>query len=311
MIPVSAMRTVIDTDPGIDDAIAILFALASPEFSIAGITTVGGNIGLASTTRNAGRLLALSGRRDIPVVQGVDAPLVRPAPAPLAMHGDDGLGGIALPEPDAPPDRRPASEWLSELLLDSPARSIQVLALGPLTNLALLLRDHPAAAGRIARVVAMGGTIREPGNAGPHSEFNFASDPEATAMVLGAGLPLTVVPLDVTRRVRATRDWSAGLAASGAPAAVTVSLLTEAYFASSLERETRPLHDPCVMLYAVRPELFGCETMHLSVDTQEGPGAGDLVSAPDAPAISIAMTVDGRGAIELLRDRLTGNIAAT
>ena len=307
MISVNAMRTVIDTDPGIDDAIAVLFALASPEFAIAGITTVGGNIGLASTTRNAGRLLALSGRGDIPVVPGADCPLVRAAPAPLSMHGDDGLGGIELPEPDAPPNNRRAAEWLSELLLDNPAGSIQLLALGPLTNLALLLRDHPEAAGRIGRIIAMGGTIHEPGNAGPRSEFNFASDPEATAMVFGAGLPLTVVPLDVTRRVRATRDWSAALAAGGSPAAVAVARLTSAYFASSRERVSRPFHDPCVMLFALRPELFGCETMHLRVDTQEGPGAGDLVPAKGAPAISVAMTVDGPGAIELLRDRLIGN----
>ncbi|MET0741982.1 MAG: nucleoside hydrolase, partial [Microvirga sp.] len=205
MTPSSAMRTVIDTDPGIDDAIAILFALASPEFAIAGITTVGGNIGLASTTRNAGRLLALSGRRDIAVVPGAASPLLRPAPSPLAMHGDDGLGGIPLPEPSAPPQAGSAAAWLGALLQDNPAGTIQILALGPLTNVALLLRDHPAAAARIGRIIAMGGTVREPGNAGPHSEFNFASDPEAAAMVVGAGLPLTIVPLDVTRRVRATR----------------------------------------------------------------------------------------------------------
>jgi purine nucleosidase/pyrimidine-specific ribonucleoside hydrolase len=208
---------VIDTDPGIDDAIGILLALASPEFSIAGMTTVAGNIGIETTTRNAGRLLAFAGREEIPVFQGAATPLSRPGPEPLNLHGEDGIGGVGLPDPARQPESLPAVEWLTELLLDEPAGTIDVLALGPLTNIARLILEKPDAAKRIGRIVAMGGVIHEAGNVGPRSEFNLWADPEAAAVVVSSGLPLVLVPLDVTRRVRATREFAEALAATGKP----------------------------------------------------------------------------------------------
>jgi purine nucleosidase/pyrimidine-specific ribonucleoside hydrolase len=300
-----ARKIVIDTDPGIDDAIGILLALRSPEFSVAGMTTVAGNIGLETTTRNAGRLLAFAGRDDIPVFRGASAPLSRPAPEPLALHGEDGLGGVALPEPVRAPESRPAMEWLADFLLDHPAGSVDVLALGPLTNLAHLVLERPEAARRIGRIIAMGGAIHEPGNVGPRSEFNLAADPEAAAVVLKSGIPLVLVPLDVTRRVRATRDFVIALAESQNPTALMVAHLIKAYFASS-SRESRPLHDPCVMLFALSPDLFGCENLRLDVSIAMGDEAGELTLVETGGvSVQVAMTVDAPAVLDLLTKRVT------
>lgn len=297
---------VIDTDPGIDDAVAILLALASPEFDVAGITTVAGNIGIATTTRNAGRILALAGRSDVPVVSGAPAPLSRKGFDTADIHGNDGLGGIAFPEPLAPPAEKDAVAWLAAELDSRPEESLDILALGPLTNIARLLLDHPASAARIGRVVVMGGAVREPGNIGPRSEFNLAADPEAAAIVVRAGLDLVLVPLDVTRKVRATRADTAELRAAGTPAAIACADLVDAYFQSSEGRESRPLHDPCVMLLCIAPTLFGHETLRLSVDTGDGPDAGAVIPDESAGAVlNVATTVDGPAVLRLLVERLT------
>jgi PAS domain S-box-containing protein len=186
------IRTVIDTDPGIDDAVAILFALRSGLFDIRGITTVAGNLGIETTTRNAGRILALAGRKDIPVVPGAERALSRNGFDSRDVHGDDGLGGVTFPEPLAPPLSVPAHEWLAKTLLAEPAGALDVLALGPLTNIALLATTAPEAARRIRRLVAMGGAVDEPGNVGPRAEFNLAAErtfgydkEEAVGQVLG------------------------------------------------------------------------------------------------------------------------------
>jgi purine nucleosidase/pyrimidine-specific ribonucleoside hydrolase len=297
--------TVIDTDPGIDDAIGILLALRSPEFAVVGVTTVGGNIGIDTTTRNAGRLLAFAGHGDVPVVRGAAAPLARPGPEPLDLHGADGLGGVALTDPVRTPEARPAAEWLADVLLAHPAGAVDVLALGPLTNLAQLIAARPEAAKRIGRIVAMGGTIREPGNVGPRSEFNLATDPEAAAAVIGSGLPLWLVPLDVTRRVRAYRVFIAALSRSGSSVAGTVASLIGAYFAAATARESRPLHDPCVMLAVLAPDLFGWETLRLSVDTGPGIDAGSLAVGEEGHPVRVAMRVDAPAVLSLLGRRLT------
>jgi purine nucleosidase/pyrimidine-specific ribonucleoside hydrolase len=294
---------VIDTDPGLDDAVAILYALSRTEaFDLRGITTVAGNIGLATTTRNAGRLLALMGRADVPVIAGADRPLARPGIDETRIHGADGLGGVALPEPLAPA-QTDAPGWLARLLAAEPVGTIDLLCLGPLTNLALLLRHHPGAARRLRRVIAMGGAVDEPGNVGPRTEFNLASDPEATAVVLAAGLDLVLVPLDVTRKVRAARADLARMAGAG-PAARTSGALIAAYFDStrtmSKQAESRPLHDPCVMLLADRPDLFLLQTRSLAVDCRGEPGA--LIPGPHR--VNVALGVDGPAALAALIDGL-------
>jgi len=295
---------IIDTDPGIDDAIAILLALSAPPIDVRGITTVAGNLGLRTTTRNACRLLALAGRADIPVHPGADRPLMREPPASLDLHGRDGVGGILLPEPVHPAAAQPAVAFLADALAAAPEGSVDLLALGPLTNVAALLRDHPQAARRIGRIIAMGGAVRTSGNAGGRAEFNMAADPEAAALVLGAGLPLTLIPLDVTRRVRADRAFAAALRSPDNPRASAAGALIDAYFAEEDGPESRPLHDPCVMLYALDPSLFGCERLSLAVDTGEGPDAGALTPGPSAPPVEVALTVDASRALALLGDLL-------
>ena len=299
-----ARRVIIDTDPGLDDAVAILFALNCGQFDIAGVTTVAGNIGIETTTRNAGRLLALIGRADVPVVTGASAPLQRDGIDERAIHGDDGLGGVALPAPQANP-LHGASAWMAKVLTEGAPRSVDILALGPLTNIAKLVLDHPEAAGRIGRLIVMGGAIDEPGNVGPHSEFNLACDPDAADIVLRAGLDTTLIPLDVTRKVRASRDWLSPLRASGNQAAVTCADLIEAYFTNGGGRESRPLHDPCVMLFALHPALFAIEARDVSVDLSTGADAGALLPGrPDGVALKVAMRVDAAGTLQLLAEGL-------
>ncbi len=298
-------QIVIDTDPGIDDAIGILLALASPEFSIRGMTTVAGNIGLETTTRNASRLLAFAGQEDIPVLVGAAAPLSRPGPEPLNLHGKDGIGGVDLLDPVRQPENQSAVEWLADLLLSVPASTVDVLALGPLTNIARLILEKPAAAKRIGRIIAMGGVIHEAGNVGPRSEFNLWADPEAAAVVVPSGLPLVLVPLDVTRRVRATREFAQALRAAGKPLATMVADLIESYFETKTHQESRPLHDPCVMLFALAPELFRLEDLRLTVNTGSSEEAGALTIDEKGKLVQVAMGVEGPAVLDLLAAKLT------
>lgn len=299
---IPARKVIIDTDPGIDDAIAILLALASPEFDILALSTVAGNIGLDLTTRNALRLLALAGRTDIAVHAGAAAPLARPALSASAIHGAEGIGGIALPEPLAAPAAGAAHARIATMLDAHPPGSIDILALGPLTNLALLLREHPMAAKRLGRVISMGGAVDEPGNVSPRGEFNLVADPEAAALVLGAGLDFTLIPLDATRQLRATRDDAAELRGAAHPFAEAAGALIDAYFTGTNGRESRPLHDPCVMLLALRPDLFGIRMIQLAVNGASEPGAlmRDIAGAP----LRVAMTVKSAEALALLKARL-------
>ena len=290
-------RVVIDTDPGIDDALAILFALAHPGLDVATITTVGGNVGLDTTTRNALRLLALAGRT-LPVYPGAERPLKRGQTDEVRIHGSDGLGGVALPEPVQPASNESAHEALVRLLSEAPPGSLDILALAPLTNIARLVTEAPQAARRIGRLIAMGGAVREPGNVGQRSEFNIAHDPEAAEIVFSAGLPLTLIPLDVTRKVRAGAAWLARLAAAGTAEAMACRDLIGAYFTDRRDAASRPLHDACVPVLALRPELFTVERMQLSVDCSEGDLAGAL--DPGDHALDVAMGVDAEAVLDLL-----------
>lgn len=298
-----AQPIVIDTDPGLDDAVAILFALARrADFDLRGITTVAGNIGLETVTRNAGRLLALAGRPDVPVRAGAARPLARPGIDETRIHGADGLGGVALPEPLSTAGDG-AVDWLAGLLMAEPAGTLDLLCLGPLTNLATLLARQPEAARRLRRVIAMGGAIDERGNVGPRAEFNIASDPEAAAAVFAAGLDLSLIPLDVTRKVRA------GLADlqrldTGGPGARACAALVRAYFDSTQGADSRPLHDPCVMLLALYPGLFRVETTGLHVDCTTPPEAGALTRDPAGAPVRVAMGVDGPAALARLVEGL-------
>lgn len=298
--------TIIDTDPGIDDAVAILLALVSPEFDVLGITTVAGNIGIKTVTRNSGRILALAERSDIPVIPGAAEPLSRKAFDTVDIHGSDGLGGVKFPESAAAALPGSAWNWIADALDRHPEKTVDILALGPLTNIAMLARERPQSAHRIGRLIAMGGAVHERGNVGPRAEFNIAADPEAADIVFRAGLPLVLVPLDVTRRVRATKPDTAALRESGTPAGKASADLVDAYFQSTGSGESRPLHDPCVMLYAMRPDLFELSLLTLSVDVRHGEDAGALSLGGEGAAVSVAMKVEGAAALALLVERFTG-----
>lgn len=303
-MPDPASRAIIiDTDPGLDDAVAILYALSRPDaFDLRAITSVAGNIGLERTTWNAGRLLAVMGRADVPVIAGSDRPLSRPGIDETRIHGADGLGGVALPDPLIPA-RAGAVDWLAEALMAEAPGVLDLFCLGPLTNLARLIAAHPAAARRLRRVIAMGGAVDEPGNVGPRAEFNIASDPEAAETVLAFGLDLTLIPLDVTRKVRAGRADLDRLAAGG-PAARTSAALIAAYFDTTAGQskitDSRPLHDPCVMLMATDPGLFRCEALRLRVDCTTPPDAGALSRDPGGHPVRVALGVDGPAALAAL-----------
>lgn len=282
------MTIIIDTDPGIDDAIAILYALRHPAQDIVALTTVAGNIGLSVTTRNAGRIAALAA---VPtaVHAGAAAPLGKEASPELGIHGNDGLGGVDFPEPLSPPASHDAVGAMIEILAAHPPKTVDLFCLGPLTNLALLLDRAPESAQRIRRVIAMGGAVDEPGNVGPKAEFNIAHDPHAAAAVLAANLPLTLIPLDATRQFRADATYIAALRDTGAECAKASANLIDAYFAATNGAESRPLHDPCVPLFAQHPELFLLETRALDVDL----ATGALVDGPHP--IKVAMGVDADG----------------
>lgn len=288
-------KVIIDTDPGLDDAVAILFALASGRFDVLGLTTVAGNIGLERTTANASSLLSVMGRNDIPVISGASRAMLRENIDAIVIHGNDGLRGVTLPPP-SPPSGTDAVAWMAQTLMAQPHGLVDILALGPLTNIARLVDDHPEAAGRIGQLIVMGGCIVEPGNAGPASEFNFACDPEATALVFHSDLRTTIVPLDVTRRVRADRAFIDAL--HGNMAGETAAALLNAYVQDKVT--SRPLHDPCVMLLALAPELFGIDLYRLSVNLSDDSNAGALTASENGSPVSVAMRVDVPAVLELL-----------
>lgn len=290
-------RVIIDTDPGLDDALAILFALGCGQFDVLALTTVAGNIGLDRTTENAGGLLAVMGRGDIPVIRGTDIPLTRELQDLVAIvHGADGLKGVSLPERlSTPLDDAPG--WIARTLATAAPGTIDILALGPLTNIAHVLTEHPEVVDRIGEIIVMGGTINEPGNSGPSSEFNFASDPEAVSVILGSPAKVTIIPLDVTRKVRASVDYVNAL-----PDTAHGRLARELLIAYLQDgRQSRPLHDPCVMLMAIDPSIFGVETLKIDVDLGEEPDAGRLLIDRRGMPVDVALDVDVDRALALLR----------
>ena len=297
------MQVIIDTDPGIDDAIAILYALRHPDLDVLALTTVAGNIGLNVTTGNAGRIAALA-KADVPVHPGAAAPLGRYPRPETGIHGQDGLGGVEFPEPDGPASKIHAVEALAGYLMAAAPHTIDLLCLAPLTNIALLLDQHPTAAARIRRVIAMGGAVHEPGNMGPKAEFNIAHDPEAAARVLSAGLNFTLIPLDATRQLRADAAYLQTLRALGTAPALATADLIDAYFTQTAHQakgaESRPLHDPCVPLLALHEDLFRVEDHALQVELE----TGALVPGPHR--IRVAMGVDA----DALRAQLAEGLAA-
>jgi purine nucleosidase/pyrimidine-specific ribonucleoside hydrolase len=315
----SPAPVLIDTDPGLDDALAIFLAFAAPELEIAGIVTVAGNIGLQRVTENALNLLDHLDR-DVPVVAGASRPLSRKPLVAADIHGEDGLGGIDLPRSERHSLACDAIDFIEGELLRHPDRSLSILALGPLTNVARLVETRPKAAARVRRIIAMGGAVRDRGNVTPFAEFNIAADPEAAATVLRSSVPLTLVPLDVTRKVVADRSFCARLRAQGGRSAAIAAELIEAYLgnlarirvqrgleATAAQPPAFPLHDPCVMLHAIDPSLFRAERLPIRVvaDGSERDGQ-TVIDSAEGVMIEVLVEARSEAALALAFELLVG-----
>ncbi|MDR3513566.1 MAG: nucleoside hydrolase [Caulobacteraceae bacterium] len=252
-------RVIIDTDPGQDDAFALLLAIASPDIEVIGVTTVAGNVPVAQTADNARRIVELAGRPDIPVFAGAAGPILR-APRPVPeIHGDTGIDGWAWEPPAHPIRPQHAVDWMVETLLREPAGAVTLIALAPQTNLALALRREPAIAARIRQVVFMGGGYFEGGNMTPAAEYNILVDPEAAAIVLGAGMDVMAAPIDCTHSAPAPIDWSTQLEAMGTQvgrACAGMMRFFERHGIAKYGTPTRPLHDAIAVGALLWPDLF-------------------------------------------------------
>lgn len=263
-------RIIIDTDPGQDDAVAILLALASPELAVLGITAVAGNVPLALTERNARKICELAGKPETRVFVGADRPMVRPLVTAEQVHGKTGLDGPELPEPTMPLQESHAIDFIVGTLMDNPENSITLCTLGPLTNIALALAREPRIAPRIGEIVMMGGGFFEGGNTTPAAEFNIYVDPHAADVVLRAGIPIVMMPLDVTHQALTSAARIAAIRDLGTPVgAATAEMLAffERFDEEKYGTDGGPLHDPCVIAYLLKPELFSGRHCNVSVET--------------------------------------------
>jgi purine nucleosidase len=255
---------IIDTDPGIDDAVAIFLALASPELAVLGLVAVAGNVPLAATARNARAVLELAGCPEIAAYAGCPRPIALHPLDAVRSHGASGLGDLVLPEPTQKLRSEHGVLWLIDTLLRAEPASITLCALGPLTNIATALVMAPEIAAGIAELVLMGGGSR--GNVTPAAEFNIHADPLAAAIVFDSGVPITMVPLDVTLTVRSTPVRVAPIRGLGTRVGAAVAELLGPRRA--LGQPPMPMHDPCVIAYLVAPELFQGRQASVAVETQ-------------------------------------------
>jgi purine nucleosidase len=263
-------KILIDTDPGIDDAVAILWALAAPEaLQVLGLVAVAGNLPVAQTEKNARRLCELAGRRDVPVFAGCARPLLQSPIMAAQIHGETGLGELTLPEPSLPLQSRHGVDFLIDALREAEVDSVTLCALGPLTDIAMALAKAPEIAGRVHELVVMGGARDDLGNVTPAAEFNIYADPHAAAMVLASGLPLVMVPLDATHKVLSTPARIARVRALGNECgrAIATLLAPPAGLPQRRYGIGPPLHDPCVIAYLLRPDLFAGRPVNVMVET--------------------------------------------
>jgi purine nucleosidase len=306
-------RIIIDTDPGIDDAVAILLALAAPEeLEVLGIVAVAGNLPLDTTERNARRVCELAGRREVPVYAGCARPLLRPLATARHIHGETGRDRLLLPEPTMPLQTQHGVDFLVETLRAAEAGTITVCALGPLTNIAVALVKAPEIAGKIGKLVVMGGACFELGNVTPAAEFNIHVDPEAAAIVLASGIPIAMIPLDVTHQVLATPQRLDALRALGNRCGAAVAALLTTFAERRVERfgsRGRALHDPCVLAYLLQSGLFDGRKVNVEVETASPLTIGMTVAdwwgvAGRKTNARVMNTVDAGGVFDLLTERL-------
>jgi len=304
---------ILDTDPGQDDAVALLLALAAPDqLDLRAVTTIYGNVPLALTQRNARALVELAGRHDVPVFAGCERPLLRPLRTAEFIVGPTGLDGAGLPEPTLPLGERHAADALIALLMAAPEDGITLCPVGPMTNVATALAKEPRIVEGISRIVMMGGCMGI-GNVSPVSEFNFHCDPHAAAMVFACGAPIVMFGLDATHQVISTRARIEAFAAMGTRTGRAVAGMLGRETKRNLARfhhQGAPLHDPCVIAYLLWPELFHGKPCHVAIETGSELTQGQSVVdwwgvTGKPPNATVIDRVDAEGLFE----RMTAAIA--
>ena len=306
-------KVIIDTDPGQDDAIAILLALASPEeIDILGITAVAGNVPLSLTEKNARTVCELAGKPQTPVFAGCERPLSRPLITAEHVHGKTGLDGPVLPDPEIPLQSQHGVDFIIETLRNATAKTITLCTLGPLTNIASALLKAPDIAERIEEIVLMGGAYFEVGNITPSAEFNIYVDPDAADIVFKSGLAITVMPLDVTHKALVTKPRNDAFRALGSAVGKATAEMTN--FFERFDKEKygsagAPLHDPCVIAYLIKPELFRGRFINVMIETTSeltmGMTVADWWRVTDRPAnATFIKDIDANGFFTLLTERL-------
>lgn len=306
-----SLPIILDCDPGHDDAIALILALASPELELKAVTTSAGNQTPDKTLRNALRILTLLQRSDIPVAGGAVKPLMRELIIADNVHGESGLDGPELPEPSFAPQTCNAVELIAQTLRAS-QQPVTVVATGPLTNIALLLTSHPELHAKISRIVIMGGAAML-GNWTPAAEFNIYVDPEAAEIVFQSGLPIVMAGLDVTHRAQIMSEDIERFRQLGNPVAGVVADLLD-FFMEYHKQEKwgfqgAPLHDPCTIAWLIKPEIFTCVDRWVGVETQgkytQGMTVVDYYSlTANQPNTTIMMDVDRQAFVDLLVERI-------
>jgi len=306
-------KIIIDCDPGQDDAVALFLAFASPELDVLGITTVGGNVPLDLTHRNA-RMMCDIAETEVPVYAGCDKPMRQPLRTAEYIHGQTGIDGIDVFEPQTPLQARHAVEFIIETLLAADDDSITLVPTGPLTNIGTAIDRESAILPKIERIVLMGGAMREGGNRTPSAEFNILVDPDAADVVLCCGRPIVQMGLDVTHQVLSTKDRVDRIAALGNPVAeATAGMISffERYDMSKYSAPGAPLHDPCTVAWLIKPELFTGKDCNVAIETQSeltlGHTAVDFWHVTDRPKnVHWVYEVDSDGFYDLLTERLAG-----
>jgi purine nucleosidase len=304
---------IIDTDPGQDDAVAILLALASPaDLMVLGVTAVAGNVPLALTERNARIVCEMAGRTDVPVFAGCDRPLSRPPRTAEHVHGRTGLDGPQLTDPTMALHPGHAVDFIIDTLRTRPAGTVTLCALGPLTNIATAFTRAPDIVAHVHEIVLMGGAYFEVGNITPAAEFNIYVDPQAADIVFRSGASITVMPLDLTHKALTTADRVAAFRAMGTHVGSMVAEWTdffERFDKKKYGSEGAPLHDPCVIAYLIRPDLFSGRFINVEVETTSeltmGMTVADWWGVTDrAPNATFMGNVDAAGFFALLTERI-------
>ncbi|MCL6282988.1 nucleoside hydrolase [Ruegeria sp. 2012CJ41-6] len=310
----TARKIIIDTDPGQDDAVAILLALASPdEIDVLGITAVAGNVPLHLTAKNARIVCELAGRPDVPVYAGCDAPLTRKLVTAEHVHGKTGLDGPVLPDPAMPLSEGHAVEFIIDTLRREPAGTVTLCPLGPLTNIATAFQKAPDIIPRVQEIVLMGGAYFEVGNITPTAEFNIYVDPEAADIVFKSSIHIVVMPLDVTHDALVTKHRNDAFRALDSKIGHAVAEMTDFFERFDKEKygsEGAPLHDPCVTAYLIRPDLFTGRHINVEIETQSeltlGMTVADWWGVTDRPPNALFMgDIDADRFFDLLTDRLS------